>query len=157
MWITFRPWVQARQLGITVAWAHLPQGMHGRTDGRSTIELGVHLSVRAARCTLGHELIHIERGHVPPIPPDELTEASVDAEAVRRLVPLESLEHGWAVGMPISCLATTLLVTPGVLRRRLCMPDAAHVQFPILGDRCAGTCSACPLVGLPHAEAVLAG
>ena len=60
---------------------------------RRSILLDIRLSRAEERCTLTHELVHAERGPFPCW----LTareEAAVNAEAARRLIPLDALGGG---------------------------------------------------------------
>ena len=66
----------------------LPPTVLGCTDGTS-IWLTVEQTVAEARCTLIHELIHLERGHSVCQPPD--VEADVAREAAQRLIPIDEL------------------------------------------------------------------
>lgn len=67
----------------------LPEGVAGITDGR-TIWLNKNLTPAGRRCTLAHELIHIERG-IPPEWAEAKEEIKVDKIASRRLTSHEEL------------------------------------------------------------------
>lgn len=86
------PWRRLRLLvDWTLRWAHLPGGVLGVTDWtHRTITLDVRLSQVERRCTIAHELEHVERG---PFPAWDVAreEAAVDVAAARHLIPLESL------------------------------------------------------------------
>ena len=75
--------------------AHLqhPAPSHPNTDGTS-IWLTVERTVAETRCTLVHELIHLERGHSTCRPPG--VEADVAREAAQRLIPIDDLADALA-------------------------------------------------------------
>jgi predicted thioesterase len=91
------PWAALRdRANIRLAWAHLPDGLHGLADHDHptgwVVTLGAHLDRIGRRCTLAHELVHVERGIVTAtVATMEREEAIVRAETARRLVPLEQL------------------------------------------------------------------
>jgi len=71
----------------------LPAGIAGLTDGH-TIWLNPNLTPAGRRCTLAHELIHIERGVIHHLP-DVLAareEHSVDRIAIDTDVDLSTLD-----------------------------------------------------------------
>lgn len=83
---------------ITLEWADLSDadGLYELDDeGRATITLAAQLSRRQRRAALAHELVHDERRIVfddeTPMGIVRKEEALVEAEAVRRLVPLGDL------------------------------------------------------------------
>lgn len=67
----------------------LPDGIAGLTDGH-TIWLNPVLTTVGWRCTLAHELVHVERG-TPPPGLDLKEERKVDRIAARRLTSTEEL------------------------------------------------------------------
>ena len=71
----------------------LPPTVLGCTDG-TAIWLTVEQTVAEARCTLVHELIHLERGHSTCRPPG--VEADVAREAAQRLIPIDDLADALA-------------------------------------------------------------
>lgn len=73
--------------------AVLPGAQSGRVDwARRVVTVDCRLSAAQRRCTLAHELVHVERGPVPADPwLAAREEAAVEAEAARRLIPLEAL------------------------------------------------------------------
>lgn len=99
----WNPWrdLRARE-HIELAWAYLQSG-RGRIDdvggGRRRITLDARLDRRSRCATLGHELVHDERGggcDVEGMPPGwqaivARDEQAVEAEVARRLVPLDEL------------------------------------------------------------------
>jgi hypothetical protein len=89
-----------RRTHIELAWAFLP-GHKGRIEhlggGRRRIVLDATLDQRERRATLAHELVHDERDlwftDDTPLGIVLKEEAIVEAEAVRRLVPLDQLDE----------------------------------------------------------------
>ena len=69
------------------------------------------------RCTLTHELIHIERQHIGCQP--EVIEERVRAEAARRLIPIDALAAALSWSTSPLEVAEELWVTPTVLEDRL--------------------------------------
>lgn len=113
----FHPWHALRDLPhITVIWTELDQ-ISGLTDGISTIWLDKRLFQVEKRCSLTHELIHIERGHTSR--QSAAVEHQVRAETARRLIPLEELLRHKRWALSIEELADCLWVTPRVLCDRI--------------------------------------
>lgn len=81
----------------------LPPGIAGLTDGH-TIWLNPRLTPAGRRCTLAHELIHIERGIRHNLEPRlaDREELAVDRTASHRLIPTDMLIDAivWAQGQP---------------------------------------------------------
>ena len=96
--------------------APLPALVLGVTDGRS-IWLARGLLQVEERCTLAHELIHIERGHRGCQPPR--IEADVEREAARRLIPLDLLGEALTWARCEAETADELCVDIATLRTRL--------------------------------------
>lgn len=115
MW---HPWRALRALvDVEVIWTdRLPDDVLGATDG-SRIWMTPRQLQAERRCTLTHELVHIERGHVGCQPP--AIEAEVCEEAARRLIPLDDLVRAclWARD-PVE-LADELWVDEATLADRL--------------------------------------
>ena len=86
------------------------------TDGAENIWILDGLTVAERRCTLTHELIHLERrdeGHQ-----GDKIERLVEREAARRLIPLDNLlEADWA--QPLEKIADDLWVDEATLEVRL--------------------------------------
>lgn len=77
----------------------LPAGIAGLTDGH-TIWLNPLLTEAGRRCTLAHELVHLDRG-APPPGLEAKEEHKVDRLAARHLTPTERLVeavviHEWS-------------------------------------------------------------
>jgi hypothetical protein len=115
--------------------------MAGRLLGQlryPVIALRAGTSAAQRRCTLTHELVHLERGVRDCGPWADREEASVEAEAARRLISADALrralrELGCRPG--ISALAAVLDVDSQTLRTRLAM---LTVDEATLLDREAG-------------------
>lgn len=116
----FHPW---RVLASD--WAHvevehtddLPAGRRGDTNGVDLIRLRRRLLQVERRCTLTHELVHLEHAHDGPCTPGH--EASVDREAARRLIPWDRLLAAVRWARSEEELADELWVTVHVLRARV--------------------------------------
>lgn len=67
----------------------LPTGVAGLTDGH-TIWLNPKLTTAGRRCTLAHELIHIDRG-IPPTGLEAKEEHKVDRIAAHHITPTAEL------------------------------------------------------------------
>lgn len=116
---TYHPWRHLRD-----AWRHvdvehvddIADDRLGETDGAHLIRLRRRQLQVERRCTLAHELIHLERGDEGECP--DATEAEIDREAARRLIPWERLLEAvrWARGMDE--LADELWVSPKILHAR---------------------------------------
>lgn len=90
----YHPWRHLRSLGDwDLVWGDLPIGVRGITDHPCrTVELDRVMAQAERRCTIAHEIVHIERGPMPTDPYlAALEEAAVQREAARRLIPLPRL------------------------------------------------------------------
>lgn len=113
----FHPWRALRALPtVDVTWPLL-RVAYGRTDGLSVIEIDRRLGQTERRCTLTHELVHIERGHTCAQPP--VVEHAVCVETARRLIPLLALTTALAYSTDLDFAAWDLWVTRDVLDDRL--------------------------------------
>lgn len=120
---TRRPWsALLSTYPDTNVWptSSLPPTVLGCTDG-TTIWLTVEQTVAEARCTLVHELIHLERGHSTCQPPD--VEADVAREAAQRLIPIDELADALAQTRSELETADMLWVDVDTLRTRLAYLD----------------------------------
>lgn len=106
----------------------LPGRIWGLTDG-TRIWLCRRLNQVARRCTLAHELIHLERG---PVPTDSRgyarEERAVSAEAARRLITIEALADGLRWSRDPEQLAETLWVDVPTLQARMTSLDPIEVS-----------------------------
>ncbi|MFK0005513.1 ImmA/IrrE family metallo-endopeptidase [Paenarthrobacter sp. NPDC090520] len=91
----------------------MPDGAPGRTNGIDTIWLNKGLDQVERRCSLTHELVHLERKHTGCQPP--AVEAEVRAEAARRLITIDHFAKALAWSRSVNELADELWVTPDVL------------------------------------------
>lgn len=88
------PWGRlARLTDWLIAWAHLPGEVMGLTHHEArVIVLDRRLTQAERRCTLAHELQHVEHGPAPDDPVliarDELR---VDRATARRMIPIHAL------------------------------------------------------------------
>lgn len=115
MW---HPWRALRSLlTVDLVWTdRLPDGVLGATDGAKIWMTPRQLQAER-RCTLTHELIHIERGHIGCQLP--AIEAEVCEEAARRLIPLDDLVHAVIWGQSPDEVADELWVDLDTLMTRL--------------------------------------
>lgn len=115
----YHPW---RILGRY--WAHvvvehtddLPVGRRADTNGVDEIRMRRRLLQVERRCSLAHELIHLEHGHTGACSPAH--EADIDREAARRLIPWERLLAAVRWAHTEEELADELWVTDRILRAR---------------------------------------
>lgn len=118
----YHPWRHAEQLGVTVAFAPLPEDVLGCwVLEQRTIYLSPDLDQAERRSTLTHELIHAVRGDEPCATTElELRqEARVEAEAARLLIPLPDLGDALRWCLDVDELAEELWVDEGLVRARL--------------------------------------
>lgn len=93
----WNPWRALRERAATIlVWRHLGghQGAVRVIDGVEEISLDPQLGRRDRSAVLGHELVHLERGILPPGTPDLdviREERRVTDEAAARMLPLEPL------------------------------------------------------------------
>lgn len=111
------PWaILATQAHLRLRIEPLPDGYRGLTDGQ-TIWLSDRLSQRERRCTLMHELIHVERGHRGHQP--AAVERSVREATARAMLPsLDAIRDAIAAHHPAE-VADALWVTDDLLHTRL--------------------------------------
>lgn len=95
----------------------MPDPAPGRTNGVDIIWMDKRLDQVERRCTLTHELIHIEREHTGCQPAS--VELEVRMETARRLIPIEDLASALRWSNRAYELADELWVTPSVLADRL--------------------------------------
>lgn len=116
------PWRRFRaKEGWTLIWSTLPDGLKGFTDHTThTVLLDKDLQQTDRRCTICHELAHIERGPVPSDPILKAREESaVERQAARELIDLDALLDAlkWAHNVPEA--ADVLWVSDDVLKVRM--------------------------------------
>lgn len=116
------PWRRLRGLSDwLVAWCRLPGDLLGLTDHDArVIVLDQGLNQAERRCTLAHELEHVERG---PVPADPILaareESAIEAAVARRLIDLHSLGEALAWSRQPVEVAEELWVDELTLRARL--------------------------------------
>lgn len=125
------PWRELRRMPhIALSWPILHAQL-GRTDGHSRIELDRRLGQAERRCTLAHELVHVELGHGCRQP--EPVEARVRAMTARRLLPLRALATALAYSLELEHVAFDCWVTRDVLDDRLA--DLKPAEYDYLMER----------------------
>lgn len=118
----FHPWRVLRGLtDVTLHWVAMPTRM-GTSSGRD-VWLDPRQLQAERRCTLTHELVHLERGTRWV---DGREESAVDVEAARRLIDLPDLLRAlqWAVSYDsrparLASMAEELWVDVPTLEARL--------------------------------------
>jgi hypothetical protein len=110
----------------------MPDCAPGRTNGVDIIWMDKRLDQVERRCTLTHELIHLERHHIGCQPAS--VELEVSLEAARRLIPIEGLASAlrWS-NCPYE-LADELWVTPSVLADRLRSLTSEEMQLLLASE-----------------------
>ena len=112
------PWRHLRSLPhIRLTWARLADDVLGVTDGHSRIWLDDRQLQVERRCTLAHELAHIELGHRDGCTGVEEVHAS--RLAARRLIRLDHLAEALAWSEHPAEVADVLWVDVDTLRTRL--------------------------------------
>lgn len=126
---TFHPWHYLRDVHPEVTVWHtteLPTSILGITDGHN-IWLQERMTQAERRCTLMHELIHIERGHQGCQPP--AIEAKVEDEVARYLIPISALCKVLPWARNEDEAAEELWVDVATLRARLASLTVEEVQI----------------------------
>lgn len=118
----YHPWRHFRALAQwTLRQADLDDNCAGSTNWpQGTVTLDRKLSQVQRRCTIAHEIVHIERG--PLIDDNRLVareESAVEREVARRLIGITELGEALAWARHSSEAADLLWVTEDVLRVRL--------------------------------------
>lgn len=102
---------------LDLCWGGLPPGQLGATDGHR-IWIATGLTVRERRCTLAHELVHIDLGLVSDV--TWAAEQRVRDVTARRLLPdIDAVASALAGGVDMSTASDELWVTEDVLTDRL--------------------------------------
>lgn len=113
----YHPWRRLReQPNIQLTWRPL-LGRLGVTDGRSRVVLDPRQSQAQRRCTIAHELAHIELGHVRGCDPRE--ESAAAQLAARRLIPIAQLADAILWSEHPAQIAEALWVDVDTLQVRL--------------------------------------
>jgi hypothetical protein len=138
----WHPWQHAGEHypHVTISCRHeLPHRVWGLQSGHM-IWLCRRLNQARRRCTLTHELIHLERGPVPTEPIARAKEErAVSVTAARRLIPIAALidAYRWCPGGNVSELAEELWVDVPTLRVRMTALDpfeVAELEHQLDGD-----------------------
>jgi hypothetical protein len=136
----YNPWRDLRD-----NWPHIQvviEPMHGRLLGElryPVIALRADTSSAQRRCTLTHELIHLERGVCDWGQWSEREERYVHDEVARRLVPIDELARAIRdVGgtHDLAAVAAALDVDRDTLRVRLGLVTAAERSVIVGGSVC---------------------
>lgn len=116
----------------------LADGYAGYTDGVSVF-LDDRLNAEQTLCTLMHEMVHLERGHVGHQP--EAVEMSVRYETARRLLPEYGI--GRCAGASLGDVAAGLGVTRQVLMDRASTLTDSQASAAGCWD-----CQLCPAIAM---------
>ena len=112
------PWRDLRSREhLTVYHEPLPPGLRGATDGATSIWLERRLLQVERRCTLTHELVHVDLGH--DCAQDEKSEAKVRRITAKRLIDWDDLVDAFRWAHDQYEAADELWVTPEVFADRL--------------------------------------
>lgn len=92
----WHPWrALGRMKHVIVEWTDdLPAHVLGETDGVARIRMANRQLQVERRCTITHELVHVERGHTGFC--DQAAELRVRREAARRLISIGALGEALA-------------------------------------------------------------
>lgn len=102
---------------LDLCWGGLPPGQLGATDGRR-VWIATGLTIRERRCTLAHELAHIDLGLIVDV--TWASEQRVRDVTARRLLPdIDALASALAGGVDMATASDELWVTEDVLTDRL--------------------------------------
>lgn len=102
---------------LDLCWGGLPPGQLGATDGHR-IWIATGLTVRERRCTLAHELVHIDLDLVSDV--TWASEQRVRDVTARRLLPdIDAVASALAGGVDMATASDELWVTEDVLTDRL--------------------------------------
>lgn len=102
---------------LDLCWGDLPPGQLGATDGRH-IWIATGLTIRERRCTLAHELVHIDLGLVSDV--TWASEQRVRDVTARRLLPdIDAVASALAGGVDMATASDELWVTEDILTDRL--------------------------------------
>ena len=138
---SWNPWEELRDKWPHVMLHHVTKIDAGDalayTDGSENIWILDGLTVAERRCTLTHELIHLERGDTGH--QSDKVERLVEREAARRLIPLDNLlEVDWA--QPLEKIADDLWVDEATLEVRLATlsePERSRLHDRLKASRSA--------------------
>lgn len=114
----YHPWRELRSREhLELTWANLPPGVRGITDGTSAIWLEVDQLQVEQRCTLAHELAHVDLDHTTkPTPQEERAARRLTAQ---KLIDWDNLVDAFRWSDSIQEAADELNVITDVLEDRL--------------------------------------
>ncbi|WP_181275969.1 ImmA/IrrE family metallo-endopeptidase [Brevibacterium oceani] len=114
----YHPWRELRSREhLELTWADLPPGVRGLTDGSSAIWMEPRQLQVERRCTLSHELAHIDLGHTTK--PTVAEENATRRLAAQKLITWDALVDVFKWAHNAHEAADELWVTPEVLEDRL--------------------------------------
>lgn len=131
----YNPWRHAAELDLRVVQRRLPHGLMGVYfhEPSRVIVLDSKLGQAERRCTLSHELVHVERGDHGPCATvwhEDKQERLVHEIAARRLIRLEDLALALIVSEHEAEQCEELWVDLGTLRARLAgLSPAEHAEL----------------------------
>lgn len=110
----YHPWRDLRDREhVIVDWRAMPTGMHGATNGEDIIWMERDQLQVQRRCTLAHEIVHLDMGHTQC--QDAATELFVRRVTARRLLSIKQLIPVALWTQSAEEAADELWVTPAVL------------------------------------------
>lgn len=114
----YHPWRELRSREhLKLTWADLPPGVRGITDGSSAIWMEPDQLQVERRCTLAHELAHIDLEHTTK--PTDTEERNARRLAARKLITWDALVDAFRWSHTAEEAADELWVIPEVLEDRL--------------------------------------
>lgn len=114
----YHPWRELRSREhLELAWVNLPPGIRGLTDGSSAIWMESRQLQVERRCTLAHELAHIDLNHTTK--PTVFEERKARRYAAQKLIDWDDLVDVFKWAHNVHEAADELWVTPEVLEDRL--------------------------------------
>ncbi len=124
----FHPWRALRAIpAVIVEWRRLSDDLYAVTNGRDRIWMDPRQSQTERRCTLAHEMAHIELGHVDGCTGREEGQAS--RLAARRLIKVEHLADALLWSQNRHEVAEALWVDVDTLETRLAYLHPAERHY----------------------------
>lgn len=123
----FHPWRKLRSLPqIDLSWRRM-SGRLGETDGVRMIVMHPDQSQVQRRCTITHELAHVELGHTDGC--TDVEEREARALAARWLIDLDDLADAAVWARSLTELADELWVDPDTLADRVEQLRPAELRY----------------------------